>query len=132
MKIYGFVYFRWVDFPQSNFEFKFITQKNFFKGVTKILNFKSHLDHSHVTGKIRGYVNIFCNLKLRQSQLELSCLGHSMFGYNFYFILKCIRLSTWGMKKLSIGGNNLMNINFGKKSDKLKFFDTQKIFYTSL
>ena len=55
-----------------------------------------------------------------------------MFGYDFYFILKCIRTSTWGVKRLSIGESKLANINFANISNKLKFIYTYIYFQTSL
>ena len=85
-----------------------------------------------MTGKIRGFSFNFCNLKLRESQLELSYLAHNMFGFDFYFILKGIRTSAWVVKKLSIGESKLANINFANISNKLKFLYTYKYFQTSL
>lgn len=107
-----------IDFWDLNFEFEDITSNDFFKDVNKIVSFKSHVDHWHVKEKIRGFSHDFCNLKLRKSQLELSYLARNMFGYDFYFTLKCIRTSTWGVKRLSIGESKLANINFANISNK--------------
>lgn len=83
----------------------------------------------HVTGKIRGYVHDFCNSKLRESQLDLHT---TCFYFYFYFILEGISLFTRIVKKLSIGGKDLTNINLAKISIKLKFINTYKYFQTSL
>ena len=83
----------------------------------------------HVTGKIRGYVHDFSNPKLRESQLDLHT---TCFDFYFYFILKGTSLFTRIVKKLSIGGNDLTNINLATISIKLKFINTYKYFQTSL
>ena len=74
-----------MDFPQSNFEFDVLTTHNFFEKNYRLLKVKIHLDRSHITGKICGYVHGFCDWKLREHRLNLSFLAHNMLG--FYFIL---------------------------------------------
>ena len=48
----------------------------------------------------------------RKQKKNVSCLAHKIFGFNFYFVAKAIRLPVWKTKDLNIGGNNLSNINF--------------------
>ena len=57
--MYAFVYQRLIDFPQEKFDYKTV---NFFDSVHRIINVKIHLHHSHVTGKIIGSANDFCNM----------------------------------------------------------------------
>ena len=132
LQLYGFVYFRLIDFWYSNFEIKTMTTNDFFESVYNISNCEFHLNHSHMTEKNRGYVHNFCNWRLRETKLEMSCFAHNMFGFYLYFILRGIRLSTWETKNLSIGGTNLININFANLSNKLKFINTCKYFQTIL
>lgn len=49
---------------------------------------------------------------------------YNMFGLNFYFILKGIRLSGWETKLISIGGSNI--------DSQVKFIGTYKYFQASL
>ena len=49
---------------------------------------------------------------------------YNMFGLNFYFILKGIRLSGWETKLISIGGSNI--------DSQVKFIGTHKYFQASL
>ena len=55
-----------MDFQQSGFEFDVLTTHNFFKKNYRLLKVKTHLDHSPITAKIRGYVHELYNRKLRE------------------------------------------------------------------
>ena len=55
-----------------------------------------------------------------------------MFGFDFYFILKGIRLSTWQTKLISISGSNLASINFANIGSQIKSIYTYKYFQTNL
>ena len=52
-------------------------------------------------------------------------------NFDFYFLLKNIRLSAWRTKDINIGGKNLTDINFAS-IDNFKFIDTMKYYQTSL
>ena len=54
-----------------------------------------------------------------------------MFGFDFYFIPKGTRLSTWETKLIGIGGSNLTNIDFANITSQMKFIDTYKYFQNS-
>ena len=88
LQIYAFVYFRLMDFPRAEFEFQTIASTNFFESANKISNKEYNIDHSHVTGKIRGYVHHFCNLRLKENTQPISSFAHSMFVFDLYFIMK--------------------------------------------
>ena len=92
---------------------------------------KIHLHHSHVTGKIIGYVHDFCNEKIRENKDVFSCIAHNFFGLDIYFLLKGIRLSVWDTKDINIGGSGLTTINFANTGE-VKLIDTMKYFLTSL
>ena len=82
-----------MDFPVSNFSFETITNKKYFENIYKIVNVKIHLHHSHVAGKIYRCVHDFCNWKVRESQIGISCIAHNLFSFDFFFLLTGIRFS---------------------------------------
>ena len=131
LKIYAFFYQKIMSFPMTNFEHETVTTYNLFEDVHKILNVKIHLYHSHVTGEIIGYTHDFCNWTARENKDIVSCIVHNFFKFDFYFLLKNIRLSAWRTKDINIGGKNLTDINFAR-IDNFKFIDTMKYYQTSL
>ena len=120
-----------MSFPMTNFECETVTTNNFFENVHKILNVKIHLHHSHVTGEIISYTHDFCNWIVRENKDMVACMAHNFFKFDFYFILKHMRLSAWRTKDVNIGGKNLTDINFAS-IDNFKFIDTIKYYQTSL
>ena len=64
LQIYAFVYQRIMDFPQGCFDYETLTTNDLFDSVHKIINVKTHLYHSHITGNIIGYAHDFCNAKV--------------------------------------------------------------------
>ena len=103
-----------MDFPHQLFD-----------SVHKIINIKTHLHHSHTTGKIISYAHTFVNKDV------LTCIAHSFFGFDMYFLTKGIRLSVWEPKGINIGRTGLTNINFACISN-VKFIDKMKYYQTSL
>ena len=63
--LHAFVYQRIMDFPRGCFDYETLTTNDLFDSVHKIINVKTHLYHSHITGNIIGYAHDFCNAKLR-------------------------------------------------------------------
>ena len=57
-----------MDFPSGQFDFDVLTTQDLFESVHRAINVIIHLHHSHVTGKILGYVHDFCNMKMRENQ----------------------------------------------------------------
>ena len=68
-----------MDFQNSNLQFKTITTTDFFDSVYRISNCEFHLDHSHVTGNVKGFVHNFCNWDLRENKQERTCFAHNIF-----------------------------------------------------
>ena len=118
-------------FPITKFECETVTTNNLFESVHKLASVKIHLHHSHVTGEIIGYTHDFCNWIVRENRDIVSCIAHNFFKFDFYFLLKNIRLSVWRTKDINIGGKNLTDINFAS-IDNFKFIDTMKYYQTSL
>ena len=55
-----------------------------------------------------------------------------MFGFDFFFFLKGIRLGSWRTTNISIGATNLVNINFANIANQVKFVDTSKYYQQSI
>ena len=120
-----------MDFSHGKFDYEILTTYDLFICIHKIINVKIHLYHSHVTGKIIGYIHDFCNEKIRENKDVFSCIAHNFFGFDIYFLLKGIRLSVWDTKDINIGGSGLTTINFANTGE-VKLIDTMKYFLTSL
>ena len=118
-------------FPITKFECETVTTNNLFESVHKLASVKIHLHHSHVTGEIIGYTHDFCNWIVRENRDIVSCIAHNFFKFDFYFLLKNIKLSVWRTKDINIGGKNLTDINFAS-IDNFRFIDTMKYYQTSL
>ena len=115
-----------MDFPQKRFDYDTLTANELFDSVHKVINIKTHLHHSHTTGKIISYVHDFCNAKVRENKDVLTCITHNFLGFEMYFLIKEIRLSAWETKDTNIGRTGLTKINFA-----IKFIDTVKYYQTS-
>ena len=131
LKLYAFVYEKIMKFPFSKFQCETVTTTNLFLSVHKIINAKTHLHHSHVTGQIKGYAHDFCNLTVRENYDVVPCIAHNFFKFDMFFLLKGIRLSVWRTEDLNIGGNNMVDINYAQ-IDNFKFIDSLKYYQTSL
>ena len=131
IQIYAFFYNEIMNFPSTSFESDTFTTKYLFEFVHKIINVKIHLHHSHVTGEIKGYSHDFCNWIVRENRDTVPCIAHNFFKFDFYFLLKNLRLSVFRTKDVNIGGNNLTDINFAT-IDNFKFIDSIKYYQTSL
>ena len=131
LRLYAFFYQKIMCFPITKFECETVTTNNLFESVHKLASVKIHLHHSHVTGEIIGYTHDFCNWIVRENRDIVSCIAHNFFKFDFYFLLKNIRLSVWRTKDINIGGKNLTDINFAS-IDNFRFIDTMKYYQTSL
>ena len=92
LQVYTFVYQRLMAFPQRRFDYDTLTTNELFDFVHKIINVKTHLHHSHIAGKIIGYVHHFCNAKVIEKKHALTCITHNVFGFDMYFLIKGTRL----------------------------------------
>ena len=131
LQLYAFFYQRFLCFPTTKFECETVITRNLFESVHKIINVKINLHHSHITGKIIGYVHDFRNLQVRQNNEIVPCIAHNFFKFDMIFFLKTIRISVWRTKDINVGGKNLTNLNYAS-IDKFKFIDTMRYYQTSL
>lgn len=84
LQVYAFVYQRLMDFPQRRFDYETLATNELFDFVRKMINVKTYLHHSHITGKKIGYAHDFCYAKVRENKGVLLCIAHNVFGFDMY------------------------------------------------
>ena len=133
LQLYSFLYDCLMNFPAVKFdEIKTVTTDGFMKKLYRVVNYKVHIHHSHVTGKIHGYSHDFCNWKIRENQLFVPLIGHNFLGFDIYYMVKGYRSSAWGTNDFRMGRTNLVNVNFANISTQIKIIDTLKYYQSSL
>ena len=106
-----------------------ITTNKFFTNVYQLIRGKFHLHHSHITGKIFGYAQDFCNSTyIERSTLEISFVAHIFFGFDLFYFMKAYIASAWCSKALNIGGTNLIQANYGNISSEIRLIDSLKFY----
>ena len=85
LQIYAFVYQKIVDFPRGCFDYATLTTNDLFDSVHKIINLKTHLHHSHITGNITDYAHDFRSAKVHKSKDMLTCIAHDFFHFDMFF-----------------------------------------------
>ena len=90
------------------------------------------MHHSHVTGKIIGHSHDFCYWKVRENNGNISLLGHNFLGFDIFYMVKGYRATCCGTKDFSMGGTNLVNVNYANVANQIKINDTLKYYQTSL
>ena len=58
--------------------------------------------------------------------------AHNLFSFDFFFVVKGIRLCVWCTKQLNIGGTNLTNVQYANIGSQVKFIDTFKYYNQSI
>ena len=125
IQLYSFFYDAIMNFPTSKFdEIKTVSTNGFIINLYRVINFKVHIHHSHVTGQIIGYSHDFCNWKIRESNYIVPLIGHNFLGFDIYYMVKGYRASVWETTDLNMGGTNLTNMNYANISNQIKIIDT--------
>ena len=106
--------------------------EKFVENVRGMLYNKTHIHHSHITGDIIGYLNSFCNSKVRENKKKINVIAYILFRFDFFFLLKGIRAGSWRTRDISIGGKNPTDINFAHIWNQVVFIDSVKYFQQSL
>ena len=88
--------------------------------------------HSHVSGKVVGFVHEFCNLKVRENYYTILVIVRNQFRFDFFFIMMSIRPTVWETTEIKIGAKNASNVNFAAIGNQVRFRDTIKYFQQSL
>ena len=74
-----------MNFPRWCFDYETLTTNNLFDSVHKIINVKTHLHQSYITGYIIGYGRDLCNAKVRENKDMLTCITHNFFHFDMFF-----------------------------------------------
>ena len=109
-----------------------IFSANFLSNVNFLVHPITVIHHCHVTGNIIGYAHNFYNSKVKENKNQMSVIAQNFFGFDFFFFLKGLTLGLWRTKNISMGGINLVNINFANIANQVKFIDTFKYYQQSL
>ena len=54
-----------------------------------------------------------------ENKNQMSVIAHNLFGFDFFFFLKGLRLGVWQTLNLSVGGSNLTNINYANIGEQI-------------
>ena len=90
------------------------------------------MHHSHVTGEQLGYTHDFCNLRVKENNIEIPANAHNLFGFDLHYFIKGYVASSWCSKELKIGRSNLTHIYFSNIAGEIKFINTLKYYQKSL
>ena len=82
--------------------------------------------HSHVTGKIIGHAQEYCNFQVRENYYTIPVIAKNQFRFDFFLFLKVLRPSVWETTDINIGGKNPTNINFAIIKNQVRFTDKVK------
>ena len=101
---------------------------NFLSNLAAIDTDKPAVHHSHVSGKIMGFVHDFCNQKVRENYYTIPVIAHNQFRFDFLFFVQGYRPTVWETTDIKIGAKNASNINFATIGNQVRFIDTIKYF----
>ena len=85
-----------------------------------------------MSGKIIGYAHDFCNKKIRENQNPIPVFAHNLFSFDFFFVVKRIRLCVWQAKQLNLDEPNLTNVQYANIGSQVKFIDIIKYYQQPL
>ena len=121
------------DFPGDTREISLIVSKNFVSPVINLLYCDIWVHHSHVSENIHGYAHDFCNRKVKElNNQPISVFTYNLFRFDFFFVLKGLRLSVWRSKGLNMGGKGIRNMSYASIADQVMFIDTIKFYQEPL
>ena len=112
------------DFLEANFMYNTVTSNNIFRNVYRLIKVKVHLHHSHVTGKILGYVHNFYNLRVKENKTKTVMIAHNLFRFDMFFFIKSFQVTAWNTKSINLGRTNLIHSNFANILGEIKFIGT--------
>ena len=129
IKIVLFVYRQIFDFPGNDREISIFVSKNFVCSIINMLYADVVVHHSYVSGNIHGYAHDFCNQKVKElNRQPILVFAHNLFKFDFFFVMKGLRLSVWKTKDLNMGGKGIRNMSYASISDQVKFIDIIKFY----
>ena len=131
-KLIYYVYEKVMKFPDNSFEIKTLVTKNFLNDLKSLIASSVVINHSHLTRDTIGYAHDFCNCKLKENQRTIPVIARNLFSFDFFFVVKGIRLRVWRTKNIVIGSSNLTNVQYANIGTQVKFIDTIKYYQQSL
>ena len=84
-KIICFIYSAVMDFRKADKIQGIPESEKFIENVKGILNNKTHIYHSHISGEILGYSHSHYNLKVRENKKQISVIAQNHFRFDFFF-----------------------------------------------
>ena len=69
--------------------------KSFINNLKEIMNSKTHIHYSHISGDIIGDPHSYYNYKVREKKSKTSVVAHNLFRFDFFFLLKGLRAGVW-------------------------------------
>ena len=109
-----------------------ITTNNLFRNANCLIKVKVHLHHSHITGKVLGYEDHFCNWNVCETKSEIAMIAQNLFGFDMSFFIKGYHAIAWGTKNLNFGRTNVTHINYGNIAREIKFIYKLKYYQKRL
>ena len=71
-------------------------------------------------------------ITILENYYKIPVIGHNLFRFDFFFLVKGLRASVWKTRDICIGGGNPTNINFASIGNQVQFINTIKYFEQSL
>ena len=62
--------------------------KSFIKNLKGIMNNKTYIYHSHISGKIISYAHSFCKAKVRENKYKMTVVTLNFFRFDFFFFIE--------------------------------------------
>ena len=132
-QVLGYLYIKSQHFLKNdNINLNVPYSNNFLSNLAGIASNKPVVHHSHVSGKILGFVHDFCNQRVRENYYTIPVIAHNQFRFDFFFFFQGFRLTVWETTDIKIGAKNASNINFAVIGNQVRFIDTIKYFQQSL
>ena len=69
-----------------------VMSENLLSIVDNLIYGTNIIHHSRITGKVIGYAHSSRNLKVRENRNQVSVIAHHLFGFDFFFFKKGLRL----------------------------------------
>ena len=129
----GYLYKKSLPFLKNeNIDLELPYSNNFLSNLAGIMSNKPVVHHSHVSGKIIGFVHDFCNEKVRENYYTIPVIARNQFRFDLFFFAQGFRPTVWETTDIKIGTKNASNLNFATISNQVRFIDTVKYFQQSL
>lgn len=131
-KIINFIYLTLFKFAGTKKVKGIPMSKNFIENLKGIMKDKTHIHHSHITGKVIGYAHSYCNFKVRENKPKITVVAYNIFRMDFFFLMKGLRAGVRRTRDICIGGKSPTDINFTNIGKQITFLNKIKYFQQSL